>query len=50
MDDKNRDNYASLNCTGNSKSNYHTIMRGRHGHDCMVVGFTISYAIGAYHH
>jgi len=22
----------------------------RRGHDCMVVGFTITYAIGAYHH
>ena len=24
--------------------------RGCHGHDCMVVGFTTTYAISAYHH
>jgi hypothetical protein len=24
--------------------------RGRHGHDRVVVGFTTTYAIGAYHH
>ena len=23
---------------------------GRHGHDSMVVGFTTTYAISAYHH
>jgi hypothetical protein len=26
------------------------IKRGCHGHDCMVVGFTTTYAISAYHH
>jgi len=26
------------------------IERGRHGHDRMVVGFTTTYAISAYHH
>ena len=25
-------------------------MRGRHGHDCMVGGFTTTYSISAYHH
>ena len=25
-------------------------MRGCHGHDCMVVGFTTTSAISAYHH
>jgi hypothetical protein len=25
-------------------------VRGRHGRDCMVVGFTTTYAISAYHH
>ena len=25
-------------------------LRGRHGRDCMVVGFTTIYAISAYHH
>jgi len=25
-------------------------VRGRHGHDRMVVGFTTTYAISAYHH
>jgi hypothetical protein len=24
--------------------------KGHHGHDCMVVGFTTTYAISAYHH
>jgi len=28
---------------------YHLTYAGRHGHDCMVVGFTITYAISAYH-
>jgi len=23
---------------------------GRHGHDCMIVGFTTTYVISAYHH
>jgi len=26
------------------------LRRGRRGHDCMVVGFTTTYAISAYHH
>jgi len=26
------------------------VERGRHGHDQMVVGFTTTYAISAYHH
>jgi hypothetical protein len=26
------------------------ILRGRLGHDCMVVGYTTTYAISAYHH
>jgi len=26
------------------------IKRGRHGRDCMVVGFLTTYAISAYHH
>ena len=25
-------------------------IRGRRGRDCMVVGFTTTYAISAYHH
>jgi hypothetical protein len=25
-------------------------MRARRGHDCMVVGFTTTYAIDVYHH
>jgi len=27
-----------------------TLFRGRRGHDHMVVGFTTTYAISAYHH
>ena len=34
----------------NSMEDYRTIMRGRRGHDRMVVGFTITCAIGAHHH
>ena len=26
------------------------LIGGQHGHDCMVVGFTTTYAISAYHH
>ena len=26
------------------------MMRGRRGHDCMVIGFTTTYAISAHHH
>jgi hypothetical protein len=42
-------------CIGCYKSNYHTITsttisRGRRGRDRMVVGFTTTYAISAYHH
>jgi hypothetical protein len=29
---------------------FHPILGGRHGLDCMVVGFTITCAISAYHH
>jgi hypothetical protein len=29
---------------------YNVISRGRCGHDCIVVGFTITCAISAYHH
>jgi hypothetical protein len=32
----------------NSMEDYRTIMRGRRGHDRMVVGFTITCAIGAH--
>jgi hypothetical protein len=28
----------------------HACVRGRHGRDCMVVGFTTTYAIDVYHH
>ena len=28
----------------------HIMLRGHHGRDCMVVGFTTTYAIRAYHH
>ena len=37
-------------CIGSYKSNYHTITRGCRGRDRMVVGFTTTYAISAYHH
>jgi hypothetical protein len=26
------------------------LLRGNHGRDCMVVGFTTTYAISVYHH
>jgi hypothetical protein len=29
---------------------FHQRERGRRGRDCMVVGFTIAYTIGAYYH
>jgi hypothetical protein len=29
---------------------YYFIFCGCHGHNCMVVGFTTTYAISAYHH
>ena len=29
---------------------FHQRERGRRGRDCMVVGFTITYTIGAYYH
>jgi hypothetical protein len=29
---------------------FHKGERGRRGRDCMVVGFTITYTIGAYYH
>jgi len=32
------------------KMTFHTNLRGRHGPDRMVVGFTTTYAIVAYHH
>jgi len=28
----------------------HTALRGRHGHDCMVVGFATTYVISVNHH
>jgi len=28
----------------------HIVIRGHHGRDRMVVGFTITYAISAHHH
>ena len=31
-------------------STLHSRVRGRHGRDRMVVGFTTTYAISAYHH
>jgi hypothetical protein len=31
-------------------TSYHNHLRGRRGHDHMVVGFTTTYAISAYHH
>jgi hypothetical protein len=32
------------------QTNHYTVQRGRRGHDRMVVGFTTTYAISAYHH
>ena len=29
---------------------FNTLLRDHHGHVCMLVGFTTSCAIGAYHH
>jgi hypothetical protein len=32
------------------KYSFHMVVRGCHGRDCMVVGFTTTCAISAYHH
>jgi hypothetical protein len=39
-----------LFCSNKGTNLYLHISRGRHGHDRVVIGFTTTYAIGAYHH
>jgi hypothetical protein len=33
-----------------NNTNFRPLIGGRHGHDCMVVGFTTTCAISAYRH
>jgi hypothetical protein len=37
-------------CISYPKCHYNKSIGGCHGHDCMVVGFTTTYAINTYHH